>query len=604
MQIVLFIVLSVAFLVGSGAASSILAPVRARTANWLAETHSVPFELRRHFLRRFFDSELISDPSQAKVVFGGALAIFISFSLISAQAYYHKYAGLNRLDDPAPYHRAALADFLFFIALSMLITALFTTLQWPSLFPGLRDYLALAGLPVRMRQIFVAKFSALLGIVSLVIFATGAFPSIVFPAVMDGRHGGRLVLQVPGIFVSWCLAGFFVFFGLVTLQGVLLNLLPVKQFQRVSLALQGGLLAVLLCAVPIAFSIPNLFPYMEQRPEWALYAPPVWFLGVDQMIAGNTEPFARRLAEIAVSAVALTAATALLTYLWSYRRQRTRVIESGGSSESAPRVREWSAKLADHMIPNSRSLAVFGFIAKSLARSRQHRLILTAFAAIALAIISESFAGLLVGGAWRHARVRSPGFEQAVIAVPLALSLFTLAGLRYLFRLPVELRANWIFRVHEPGYARALLAGAENFLIWAGVAPIAALTLPAGIALLGWRTGLLSEAASLFASLALMELLLFSLERIPFTSSYFPGKDPPIVTVIKYAAASAIYIAGLSSVIRVALAGPVSTLLLMFLLATAWLRARTARLNVRLIARLQFEESAEPVVQLLRIERD
>lgn len=601
---VIFILVSAAFLVGSGAASAILAPLRARLRRWLAETHSIPFELRRHFFRRFFDSELISDPSQAKVVAGGALAIFISFSLISAQAYYHKYAGLNRLEDPAPYHRAALADFLFFVALAMLITALFTTLQWPALFPGLRDYLALAGLPVRIRQVFVAKFTALLGIASLAVLATGALPSIVFPAVMDGRHGGRLILQVPGIFVSWCLAGFFVFFALVALQGVLLNLVPVKQFPRVSLTIQGALLALLLCSAPLVFSIPNLYSYMEQRPAWAIFAPPLWFLGVDQVIAGNREPFALRLSVIAAAGVALMAASAILTYLWSYRRQRTRVLESAGSAEAPPRVRLWTAKLGDRMIPNSRSLAVFGFIAKSLARSRQHRLILTAFAAIALAIISQGFVGLLAGGAWRHVPVRAPAFAEAVIAVPLAFSLFALAGLRYLFRLPVELRANWIFRVHEPGHARALLAGAESFLIWWCVAPVVLLTLPVEIALLGWRIGLLVELACAFAALALMELLLFSLERIPFTSSYFPGKDPPVVTVIKYGLASALYVGGLSSVIRVSLASPVWTLLLLFLLATGWLRARTARLHVRQIARLQFEELADPVVQLLRIERD
>jgi hypothetical protein len=168
----------------------------------------------------------------------------------------------------------------------------------------------------------------------------------------------------------------------------------------------------------------------------------------------------------------------------------------------------------------------------------------------------------------------------------------------------VELRANWIFRVHEPGNAPSLLAGAESFLIYWGVLPVALLTLPAEAALLGIGSGFLAALACLFASLALMELLLFSLERIPFTSSYFPGKDPPVVTVLKYALASSLYIGVLSSLIRVALVNSVPTLILLFLLAAAWLRARTARLSVRQIARLTFEELADPTVLLLRIERD
>src|SRR5208282_3802545 len=97
----------------------------------------------------------------------------------------------------------------------------------------------------------------------------------------------------------------------------------------------------------------------------------------------------------------------------------------------------WIDAAAGRVLPDLRSLAVFGFISKSLARSRQHRLILTAFAAVALALICEGFASLVLeGGTLQRVSIHSPAFRQAVIAVPLALSLFTLAGLLYLFRLP------------------------------------------------------------------------------------------------------------------------------------------------------------------------
>ena len=296
---------------------------------WSTETHSNNFELRRHFFQRFFDSELVSDPSQAKVVAGSALAIVLSLSFLYAQAYFHKYRMLEHLPDAGPYRRAAAADFLFMITLAMTIIALFTTLEWPALFPGLRDYLALAGLPLRMRDLFIAKFTALLAFMSLAIVATTALPSIVFPAVMSGRYD-TMVRQIPGLFVSASLAGFFVFFILVTAQGVLLNLVPVRQFPRVSLALQGALLSLFLCSLPLVFSIADLHPYMELRPAWAIWVPPLWFLGVDQVIAGHSDPLALRLALIALAGVAASAVTAILVYLWSYRRHRTRVIESPG----------------------------------------------------------------------------------------------------------------------------------------------------------------------------------------------------------------------------------------------------------------------------------
>jgi hypothetical protein len=98
--------------------------------------------------------------------------------------------------------------------------------------------------------------------------------------------------------------------------------------------------------------------------------------------------------------------------------------------------------------------------------------------------------------------------------------------------------------------------------------------------------------------------LLFRMERIPFTSSYFPGKDPPVITVIKYIIASSYYVGVLSTLIRVAVQRPIPTLLLMFLLAAGWLRARTGRLGIRQIARLEFEEFADPEVQVLKLAGD
>jgi len=75
-----------------------IARIRAR----LEETHSVQFELHRHFFFRIFDSEFVTSPEQWRVVAGGALGILISLGLVFTQAYYHKYVALLKLDDPQP----------------------------------------------------------------------------------------------------------------------------------------------------------------------------------------------------------------------------------------------------------------------------------------------------------------------------------------------------------------------------------------------------------------------------------------------------------------------------------------------------------------------
>jgi hypothetical protein len=223
-----------------------------RLREWLEETHSTGFELRRHFALRFFDSELVSTPGQWQVVAGGVLAVLLSLSLIFTQAYYHKYAELNRLPTPEQLGLAVLADVLFLVTLAMLLAGLFTTLLWPQMFPGLSDYLALGSLPLSMRDIFIAKFTALVGFALLFIVAITLLPSIVLPAVMSGRWAPDASRQFPAIFLSSSLAGVFVFFSAVAAQGVLLNLAPVRYFVRLSLATQAALLTLLLCALPLA----------------------------------------------------------------------------------------------------------------------------------------------------------------------------------------------------------------------------------------------------------------------------------------------------------------------------------------------------------------
>ena len=576
---------------------------RPRLAIWLEETHSSAFELRRHFFRRFFDSELVATPGQWRVVAGGAFALVLSLSIIYVQAYYHKYLILNRLPKPGPYETAVLADVLFIVTFGMSMMGLFTTLQWPGLFPGLRDYLALAGLPVRMSRVFVAKFSALVCFAALFVGAINFLPSIVIPMDMSGDYYGTAAMrQIPAMLVACSLASWFVFFSLVALQGVLLNALPIRWFPRVSLAVQGALLAILLCGLPLVFSIPDLQPFMRQRPEWAVWVPPLWFLGLDQVIVGNSEPFAVALAWRSLGGLAGVTGIAVVTYMWSYRRHRVRLLESP-SVESAP-GRAFLARLSDKFIRDPRELGVFAFIGKMLGRSRQHRLILTAFSAIALALIVESFVSLAAGRNFRGFTTQTPGLRQAVISAPLALSLFVLAGYRYLFRLPVDLQANWLFRLNESGNRLAFLDGVERFLLCYAVLPVAFLTLPLEILFLGARDGCLATVACMAPSLILMELLLTQFDRIPFTSSYLPGQRPLVETVVRYVFALALYVSLLSTIINWCLKSTAMTLAFLAALVPIWWRVRGGRHELRQIGQTEFEEVLEPAVLTLSIERD
>jgi hypothetical protein len=571
--------------------------------DWLEETHSTGFELRRHFFQRFFDSDLVSTPGQWRVVAIGALAILLSSSIIFVQAYYHKYRVLAELDTPEPFRLASIADALFLVTLAMFVIGLFTTLQWPSLFPGLRDYLALAALPIRMRDVFIAKFTALVAFAGAFVIATTLPPSLFLPAVMAGQYAIPSTAQIPATFVSCSLAALFVFFSLVALQGVLLNTLPPSQFARVSLAMQGVLLLLLLCGLPLVFSIPNLQNSMNQRPDWIVWLPPVWFLGLHQVLAGNHEPLAERLAWMSMAGVATAIFAAVITYLWSYRRHKVRLLESPAPAPKMDR-RSWIAEHASVLIPNPSKLAVFTFIAKTLARSRQHRLVLTAFAAIAAAVIFDGFVSLALDSSLRTFSARTLALREAAISAPLALSLFVLSGFRYLFRLPVELRANWVFRVNELGNRPIFLAAVRQFLLCFAVGPVALLTLPVEMRVLGPGTGILATIVCLLPSLTLMELLLIRFEKIPFSSGYLPGRRPLIETLVLYGIAVILYVSVLSTIVNWCLKEARPTLVLLAILLGAWWQARRARREDWEFGKLEFEELPEPAVLTLSIQRD
>ncbi|MBZ5594090.1 MAG: hypothetical protein LAP39_17760 [Acidobacteriia bacterium] len=574
-----------------------------RFREWLEETHSARFELCRHFFLRFFDSDLVSTPGQWRVVAIGALAILLSSSLIFVQAYWHKYIALDSLPTPEPHHLATVADALFLITLAMFVIGLFTTLQWPSLFPGLRDYLALAALPVRLREIFVAKFTALVTFAGVFVIATTFPPSVLMPTVSSGRYATNSILQVLALFVSCSLAALFVFFSFVAAQGLLLNLLPTRQFARISLAAQGLLLTVLLCGLPLVFAIPSLADSMTLRPEWTLWVPPVWFLGLDQVILGNAEPFVLRLAGISLAAVAGATTFAILTYLWSYRRHRVRLLESAAVTPKMAKWR-WGANLSNRLMPDPQKMAVFAFIVKTLTRSRHHRLVLTAFSAVAIAVIFESFVSLALSPNFRGFLAHSTALREAAISAPLALSLFVLTGFRYLFRLPVEIQANWVFRVSEPGNRLAFLIAVEEFLVCFAIAPVALVTLPLEVLLLGPGTAFGAAVLCLLPSLILMESLLVRFEKVPFTSSYLPGRRPLVETLLLYGIAVGVYVSILASIVNWALEGPRSTLGLFIVLLAIWLKVRKGRLDDLEIGKLEFEELPEPAVQTLSIFRD
>ena len=223
-----------------------------------------------------------------------------------------------------------------------------------------------------------------------------------------------------------------------------------------------ALLSLFFLFPNIAASIPDL----KARHATPLYAfPPAWFLGLNEVLLGSTDPVFRSLArgaELAVSGAGLIAAVA---YTLAYRRHVRKTLESMEGSETVrTRVDVWLSALADRIVPHPLERATVAFIGKTMARSARHRIFLAAYAGVGCAFVLQALVGT--------------GLKQAWLSIPLVLSFFILSGMRYIFTLPSELPANWLFRVSESDDRRKALDGARTAMLWFGVAPLFAALAP------------------------------------------------------------------------------------------------------------------------------
>src|SRR5204863_5040983 len=114
---------------------------------------------------------------------------------------------------------------------------------------------------------------------------------------------------------------------------------------------------------------------------------------------------------------------------------------------------------------------------------------------------------------------------------PLGFSIVMLAGVRHAFQMPVDLPANWIFRLLEGQGRRQWMSAVERFVIACVIVPIHLAGLAVAVAPLGWAVALRMTTLQLLAALVIFEMLFYSWQQLPFTCSYTPGRSSLIASL-------------------------------------------------------------------------
>ena len=556
----------------------------ARLRQWLEETHSDTFELVRHFLARFFDTEMGSNPGDWHKVAIGIFASLVSLGIIGFQVYLARFRLLQDAANSTPqlYRATVREDLIGALAIAMAITAVLTLLQWQSLFPSLRDYLALAGFPVGARQIFLAKFAALVLLFAAFALALSVPLALFFAEVISGhwQENPSGIVITAANFAAMAGGCTFVFFTLLACQGVLLNLVPGRWFMRVSLFVQAALFIATVGALPL----------VGRQPAHAAWWPPFWFVKLWEAIVKGPASSARP----ALLAIVLPALVAILSYLLSYHRYRKLLLEAPPAHAGG----HWSglgSRLLELWISNPREQAAFAFTWKTLARSRIHRLLLLAYAGLALGWVIK--AALDAPPVSLHDEGM---YGLMAVASPLGLAVLMILALRFLFTLPVALQANWMFQTADQEGRAAWLAAVQRFVIACGIAPVYLASLPASIAILGWLRALAVTALGALVALLCFERLFRDWCKLPFTCSYLPGKQPVALMLFRYSVAM-VYFAAVPPLLLTASGELAAFLALFTALLLFWRRWRAKRLAQWADAALRWEEAPEADLQALHL---
>jgi len=483
--------------------------------------------LGRTFFGRLFESDLMP-PGLPQVqlviwsmVFLAGPAMFVPLTRIP------KYQ--HMLFYPGTLAQAIATDRLYLITYSMIAMGFLGLVTWDGVFPDRRDARILGPLPLSMRTFVVARLGAVCYMFVLFLSVSQLPTALVF-GIIAARFDspGGMLRGMAGQFIATGLASAFTFFSLIAMQCALLNVLGRTTVQRVAVLLQTLFAASLLQM--LAF-LPQVGGHMRDgnvAADWmssplARLLPSVWFLAVYEAFTGFG---GRGIYKMAIPAVTVTAAVisaAIVLYAASYARLTRRALETPPGTRtraSALWPRDVFGGLPAWLRPSPVKHAVCAFTLRSLVRSRQHRLLLSLYVAIALAFVLSGIVPLVLRG--DPAALAQPGV--AITSAPLVVMFFVLVGLRALFAIPIEPKANWIFRLREPANRRAVVAGVRRALMMACVLPV---TLAAGASVgipWGLRLGLAHALFCALMGILLTELLLIRFCKVPFTCMYFPGR--------------------------------------------------------------------------------
>jgi hypothetical protein len=319
----------------------------------------------------------------------------------------------------------------------------------------------------------------------------------------------------------------FIFCCVLGLQGVAAQLLPRRWFLRASSFLQlaafGTMIAVYFTQPILAG--PNSLSSAQGTGVLG-WSPSDWFLGLMQQLRGSPAlaPLARRAWIGLAIAVIVTAVAYALSYFRTLRKivEEPDIMPGGRHSGWLPRF------------GSAPQTAIVQFAIRTLMRSRQHRVILAFYLSLGFAMTIFLLRSPEVTERILETIVVDPLQEVSIpiLAATLIMLIASVVGTRVLFSMPMDLRANWVFRITSGLDGAAYLAAARRALLALSVIPLWIGSAALCFSLWPWRPAAAHVAGLGLFGMMLADLCTYGFRKIPFTCSYLPGKSQVHVVIL------------------------------------------------------------------------
>jgi len=485
--------------------------------------------LTRHFLERFFNHETASPDGDAKTrmvqiaVAAGLPPFVVAMYLWPV---YHPVIVWPphpaHIPGPPPYW-VQVNHHLFFVLYAFVAMGIAAVWEWDLFFPDLLDVMVLGTLPAPGRRVFLARVAAIAVFLGGFLVDANALAPVVLVVATDPPDAGRFLAgDVLGVLASGIFAGLLV----LAVQGVLVAVAGERLFRKISLAVQGLAVTLLVMAMLLFPVLTGVAPtLLQSNSAYARWFPPFWFLGMEQRIIDGPAglPVWDDMARRGWLALLVVAAVALAAYPLAYVR-RVRQLMVGGASR-AVRVglaRPLMGVLHATVVRAPVCRAVFHFIGQTMFRVPRYRIYLVLYGGVGLSVVIATILRFNIVAGHVKAEVSADGVRVAIGIV----AFWVIAGLRTAFVSSGNQRGSWVLRIvhgRPPGLDAALpqLRAAQVWAALCGVAvTLAAVVVLRMMAPAELRTGQATAAQVLVACgdcLLLTDAFFLNVTSVAFT---------------------------------------------------------------------------------------